>query len=75
MSGSRSTRRRKATRSRPRPGSTGEPACLDFHETRRAVRTASAGQVRQKMYTGSSEAWRRYASHLAPLLEALDNVG
>ena len=52
-----------------------EPACLDFHETRHAVRTASAGQVRQKMYTGSSEAWRRYASHLAPLLEALDNVG
>ncbi|MEZ5722264.1 MAG: sulfotransferase [Paracoccaceae bacterium] len=48
-----------------------EPACLDFHETRRAVRTASAVQVRQKMYTGSSEAWRRYEAHLGPLLEAL----
>ncbi|MCB1358816.1 MAG: sulfotransferase [Maritimibacter sp.] len=48
-----------------------EPACLDFHETRRAVRTASSVQVRQKMYTGSSEAWRRYEAHLGPLLAAL----
>lgn len=52
-----------------------EPACLDFHETARAVRTASATQVRQKMYTGSSEAWRRYEAHLAPLLAALDQRG
>ncbi len=52
-----------------------EPACLDFHQTRRAVRTASASQVRQKMYVGSSEAWRRYAAHLAPLLTALDMQG
>ena len=28
-----------------------EPACLNFHETRRAVRTASAEQVRQPIYT------------------------
>jgi hypothetical protein len=36
------------------------------------VRTASANQVRQEMYTGSSEAWRRYEAHLGPLLEALE---
>ena len=48
-----------------------EDACLDFHRTKRAVRTASSGQVRRKIYTGSSEAWRRYAPHLGPLLEKL----
>lgn len=48
-----------------------EDACLDFHRTRRAVRTASSGQVRRKLYTGSSEAWRHYESHLEPLLARL----
>ena len=31
-----------------------EPACLSFHETQRAVRTASAEQVRQPLYTSGS---------------------
>lgn len=45
-----------------------EPACLDFHTNRRAVLTASAMQVREKIYTGSSEAWRKYEDRLEPLL-------
>jgi tetratricopeptide (TPR) repeat protein len=49
-----------------------ENDCLDFHATQRAVRTASGTQVREKIYTGSSEAWRRYESHLGPLLSVLD---
>lgn len=48
-----------------------EDQCLSFHENRRAVRTASAVQVRQKMYQGSSEEWRRYETHLEPLVELL----
>ena len=48
-----------------------EHQCLDFHRTKRAVRTTSAVQVRKKMYTGSSEAWRKYADHLQPLLDGL----
>ena len=48
-----------------------EDACLDFHENRRAVQTASDTQVRQKMYRGSSDDWRKYAKHLEPLVEAL----
>ncbi len=48
-----------------------EDACLDFHATERAVRTASGRQVRRKMYQGSSEAWRRYEAHLGPLLSTL----
>lgn len=45
--------------------------CLHFHETERAVKTASAVQVRKKMYQGSSEAWRRYEKNLRPLIEGL----
>jgi hypothetical protein len=48
-----------------------EDTCLEFHTTRRAVRTPSGSQVRKKMYTGSSEAWRRYEAHLGPLLSSL----
>ena len=49
-----------------------EDKCLDFHATNRAVRTASSSQVRERIYTGSSEAWRRYEPHLGPLLSTLD---
>jgi cytochrome c-type biogenesis protein CcmH/NrfG len=48
-----------------------EDRCLDFHKNRRSVRTASGGQVRQAMYKGSSDAWRKYEAHLGPLLESL----
>lgn len=48
-----------------------EDACLDFHKNDRSVQTASAMQVRQKMYQGSSDAWRNYEAHLAPLMEGL----
>ena len=48
-----------------------EAACLDFHLNSRAVRTASASQVKQKIYRGSSEAWRAYEGRLAPLVAAL----
>ena len=45
--------------------------CLSFHENERAVKTASALQVRKKMYQGSSEAWKKYESYLEPLLKGL----
>lgn len=48
-----------------------EDACLEFHDTQRAVQSSSSGQVRQPMYRGSSEAWRNYSEHLGPLIEAL----
>lgn len=46
-----------------------EDACLSFEKTDRPVRTASSAQVREKIYKGSSEAWRRFEKHLAPLLK------
>ena len=51
-----------------------EPACLEFHKTERAVRTASSEQVRQPIYRDSTEEWRAYEAHLAPLAAALGDV-
>ncbi|MDD9878182.1 MAG: TAXI family TRAP transporter solute-binding subunit [Magnetovibrio sp.] len=48
-----------------------DDACLDFHRTERRVATASSVQVRQGLYSGSVEAWRRYEAHLDPLRAAL----
>jgi tetratricopeptide (TPR) repeat protein len=51
-----------------------EPACLKFHETERAVRTASSEQVRQPIYAAAVDQWRHFAGHLAPLAAALGPV-
>jgi tetratricopeptide (TPR) repeat protein len=48
-----------------------EEACLRFHETRRAVRTASAEQVRRPIYTSAVGYWRHFSSQLEPLRHAL----
>jgi tetratricopeptide (TPR) repeat protein len=48
-----------------------EAACLQFQGTKRAVDTASATQVRQGMYKGSSQAWRAFEPQLQPLIAAL----
>ena len=48
-----------------------EEACLRFHETKRAVRTASAEQVRQPINRRGIDSWRRFEKHLAPLQQAL----
>jgi tetratricopeptide (TPR) repeat protein len=48
-----------------------EDQCLEFHKTERVVQTASALQVRQKMYRDSSSEWRKYEKHLEPMVEAL----
>jgi tetratricopeptide (TPR) repeat protein len=53
-----------------------EPGCLAFHETRRSVRTASAEQVRQPLYTSAVGYWRHFARELEPLRRALgDSLG
>jgi tetratricopeptide (TPR) repeat protein len=44
-----------------------DPQCLDFHQTQRAVITASKWQVRQKINSGSVGRWRNYEKYLAPL--------
>ncbi|MGO9634119.1 MAG: tetratricopeptide repeat-containing sulfotransferase family protein [Steroidobacteraceae bacterium] len=44
-----------------------EPACLNFHETERPVRTASSEQVRQPLYASGIGYWKHFAAQLEPL--------
>jgi hypothetical protein len=46
-------------------------ACLDFHQTQRAIRTASATQVRQPIYSSSIKRQRPNETLLSPLLIGL----
>ena len=48
-----------------------DPACLDFQEGGRQVRTASTLQVRRPIYSSSVGRWKAYEAHLKPLIEAL----
>lgn len=49
--------------------------CLHFHETQRQVRTPSASQVREPIYSSSVGRWRRYESELTPLRAILEESG
>ena len=51
-----------------------EAGTLRFYETERAVRTASAQQVRQPIYRAGLEQWRHYEPWLDPLKRALGPV-
>ncbi len=48
-----------------------EDGLTDVAASGRSVRTASALQVKQEIYQGSSEAWRRYEPWLGPMLDGL----
>ncbi len=52
-----------------------EPACLEFHRTRRPIRTASVTQVRQPIYRRSVARWRHYEKALQPLFARLGFAG
>jgi tetratricopeptide (TPR) repeat protein len=52
-----------------------EKQCLDFHKNTSASTTASATQVRQKVYTSSVGKWKAYRTELVPLKHALENAG
>jgi tetratricopeptide (TPR) repeat protein len=49
-----------------------EDACLAPQENKRSVKTASSQQVRQKVYTGSSQTWRKYAPFLDGIFDQLE---
>jgi tetratricopeptide (TPR) repeat protein len=48
-----------------------EPACVEFHKTERAIRTASSEQVRQPLFRHGLCQWRSYEPWLGPLKESL----
>jgi tetratricopeptide (TPR) repeat protein len=51
-----------------------EEQCVRFHETERAIKTASSEQVRQPIYTGGLGKWRKYESHLGEWQDALNPI-
>lgn len=51
-----------------------EEACLKFHETERAVRTASSEQVRRPIFTEGLDQWRNYEPWLDELQAAVAPV-
>ena len=48
-----------------------EQACVDFHQTARAVRTPSSEQVRRPINRDGTEVWKAYEAWLGPLTAAL----
>ena len=51
-----------------------EEACLNFHQNKRAVRTASSEQVRRPINRDGVDQWKPYEAHLAPLKAALSGL-
>ena len=49
-------------------------SCLNYHQTDRAVRTASSEQVRRPIFKDAVEHWQNYESWLDPLKTALGPV-
>lgn len=52
-----------------------ESACLEFHNSDRAIATASQRQVKRGMYKGSSNRWRRYEPWLGRMISTLEKYG
>jgi len=48
-----------------------DAVCLNFHQSKRPVNTASAAQVRKPVYKGSVQSWKHFETQLKPLLKAL----
>jgi predicted Zn-dependent protease len=51
-----------------------EAGCVEFYNTERSVRTASAQQVRKPIYREGLEQWRHFESWLGPLRDALGDA-
>ncbi len=51
-----------------------DPACLEFHRSRRAINTPSSEQVRQPLFREGLSHWRHYDPWLDPLRETLGDA-
>ncbi len=51
-----------------------EPRCLEFHQAKRAVSTASVVQVRQPVFRTSVGRWKHYQPALGPLFARLESL-
>ena len=51
-----------------------EHDCVDFHKTRRSVRTPSSEQVRQPIFRDGLDQWTKFEPWLQPLKDALGDA-
>lgn len=51
-----------------------EEACLNFHQTKRAVKTSSSEQVRKPIYRSALAYWKNFDEQLQPLQRILDDI-
>jgi len=51
-----------------------EGTCMSPHKNNRSVRTASQQQVRNKVYQGSSEKWRKFKPYLNGAFDSLQSL-
>lgn len=51
-----------------------EQSCVDFHKTKRNIKTPSSEQVRQPIYKSATEQWKYFEEYLSPLKKVL-NIG
>lgn len=51
-----------------------EDSCLNFQNNKRTISTASQRQVRKGMYTGSTEAWKKFGPWLGPMIDTLKHT-
>lgn len=49
-----------------------EQSCLDFHKTKRNIKTPSSEQVRQPIYKSATEQWKHFEPYLGPLKKSLE---
>lgn len=52
-----------------------EAQCLQFHENRTAIRTASVHQASQPIYTSSQHSWEPVKHRIKPIIDALHAEG
>ena len=51
-----------------------EAACLNFHESRRSINSASSEQVRKPIFQQGLTDWRNFEPYLSPLKDALGDA-
>ncbi len=49
-----------------------EQSCVEFHKTKRNIKTPSSEQVRQPIYKSATEQWKHFEQHLGPLKKVLN---
>jgi len=49
-----------------------EQSCIDFHKTKRNIKTPSSEQVRQPIYKSATEQWKHFEQYLDPLKKVLN---